>query len=84
LTQEDIVRRGMVANAILQSEDNQWFYSHLKSLILDSITQTKPEQAQEREQLYFQHRAIDDLLGIMHSYVDAATAIQQTNESTSD
>jgi hypothetical protein len=35
----------MVANAILQSEDNQWFYSHLKSLILDSIT---PNQNQSK------------------------------------
>jgi hypothetical protein len=84
LTQEDIVRRGMVANAILQSEDNQWFYTNLKALILDSITQTKPEQTEERERLYFSYRAIDDLLGTMQSYVDASNAIQSNNESISD
>ena len=74
----------MVANAILQSEDNQWFYQNLKSLILDSITQTKPEQTAERERLYFSYRAVDDLLGTMQSYVDAATAIQEQNESNLD
>ena len=84
MTQEDIVRRGMVANAILQSEDNQWFYMNLKALILDSITQTKPEQTEERERLYFSYRAIDDLLGTMQSYVDASNAIQSNNESISD
>jgi hypothetical protein len=74
----------MVANAILQSEDNQWFYMNLKALILDSITQTKPEQTEERERLYFSYRAIDDLLGTMQSYVDASNAIQSNNESISD
>lgn len=74
----------MVANAILQSEDNQWFYQNLKSLILDSITQTKPEQTSERERLYFSYRAIDDLLGTMQSYVDASNAIQANTESNSD
>lgn len=74
----------MVANAILQSEDNQWFYTNLKALILDSITQTKPEQTEERERLYFSYRAIDDLLGTMQSYVDASNAIQSNNESISD
>lgn len=78
------MRRGMVANAILQSEDNQWFYTNLKALILDSITQTKPEQTEERERLYFSYRAIDDLLGTMQSYVDASNAIQSNNESISD
>lgn len=71
----------MVASAILQSEDNQWFYTNLKALILDSITQTKPEQTSERERLYFSYRAVDDLLGTMQSYVDAAAAIQNKNES---
>ena len=78
------MRRGMVANAILQSEDNKWFYQNLKALILDSITQTKPEQNAERERLYFSYRAIDDLLGTMQSYVDASNAIQATTESNSD
>ena len=78
------MRRGMVANAILQSEDNQWFYTNLKALILDSITQTKPEQTAERERLYFSYRAIDDLLGTMQSYVDASNAIQANTESNSD
>lgn len=84
MTQEDIVRRGRAALALLQSEDNQWFYTNLKSLILDSITQTKPEQTAERERLYFSYRAVDDLLGTMQSYVDAATAIQEQNESNLD
>ena len=78
------MHRGRAAQALLQSEDNKWFYDNLKSLILDSITQTKPEQTEERERLYYQFKALDDLIGIMHSYVDAAMAIQQNNESTSN
>lgn len=75
------MRRGGAAQALLQSEDYQWFHQNLKSLILDSITQTKPEQTQERENLYYQYKAIEDLLGIMASYRDAAQAIQEKNES---
>jgi hypothetical protein len=81
MNEEQIVRRGAIASTVLQSEDHIWFYNHLKSLILESISQTNTDETAQRERLYFQHRAIDDLLGIMVSYRDAAQAIQEKNES---
>jgi hypothetical protein len=61
-----------------------WFFNHYKELTLESIGQTKPEQYDQREQLFYQHRAVDEVLGIMMSYVDAAKAIHEKNERESD
>lgn len=84
LTEEDIVRRGVIAGSLLASEDLKWFFSHLKQLTLETIGQTKPDETTKREQLYDQFRAVDDLLGIMQSYVDAAEAIHKKNETDFD
>jgi hypothetical protein len=81
MNEEQIVRRGAIASSVLQSDDHISFYQELKSLILESITQTKPEDTSERERLYFQFRAVDDVIGIMQSYSDAAKAIHDKNES---
>jgi len=84
LTEEQLVIRGRVATALLSSEDLKWFIDHYKSLILESITQTKPEQTEERERLYYQFKAVDDLIGIMASYSDAASAITHRQEKETD
>lgn len=84
VTQEDIVRRGAVAASLLNSEDLQWFFDHLKQLTLETIGQTKPGETDRREKLYNQFRAVDDLLGIMQSYVDATNAIHNKNETDFD
>lgn len=80
LSEEDIVRRGAISASLIQNEDLQWFFSHLKQLTLETIGQTKPDENIKRERLYDQFRAVDDLLGIMQSYVDAADAIHKKNE----
>jgi len=84
LTEEEIVHRGRVASALLSNEELLWFIDHYKSLVLESITQTKPDQAQERESLYYQHKALDDLLGIMQSYSDASQAIEHRETKDTD
>jgi hypothetical protein len=84
MNEEQIVRRGAIASSVLQSEDYLSFYNELKSLTLESIAQTKPEQNDERERLYYQFKAVEDILGIMQSYIDAAKAINERNERESD
>lgn len=84
MTEEDIIRRGAIAASLLTNEDLKWFFDHLKQLTLESISQTSPEQQVDRERLYNQYRSVDDVLGIMNSYVDAAKAIHEKNESTFD
>ena len=83
-TEEDIVKRGAIAASLFDTPDYMWFFDHYKQLTLESIGQTKPEQTTEREQLFYQHRAVDEVLGIMMSYVDAAKAIHAKNESERD
>lgn len=84
MNEEQIARRGAIASNVLQSEDHLSFYNELKSLILEGIAQSKPEQHDERERLYYQFKAVEDVIGIMQSYKDAAEAIRQKNESESD
>jgi hypothetical protein len=84
ISEEDIVRRGVIAGSLLASEDLKWFFSHLKQLTLETIGQTKPGELDRREQLFNQFRAVDDLLGIMQSYVDASKAIHTKNETDFD
>lgn len=84
MNEEKVVRRGAIASSVLQSEDYLSFYNELKSLILEGIAQSKPEQHDERERLYYQFKAVEDILGIMQSYVDAAQAINERNERESD
>ncbi len=80
MTEEDIVRRGAIAASLFDNPDFMWFFDHLKQLTLESISQTKPEQHDERERLYYSIKAVDDVLGIMTSYVDATKAIHEKNE----
>jgi hypothetical protein len=84
MTEDDIVRRGAIAASLFDNPDIMWFFNHYKELTLESIGQTKPEQYDQREQLFYQHRAVDEVLGIMMSYVDAAKAIHEKNERESD
>lgn len=84
MNEEQIVRRGAIAASLFDNPDFLWFFDHLKQLTLETIGQTMPGDNGKREQLYNQFRAVDDLLGIMTSYVDAAKAIHEKNESESD
>ena len=84
MTEEEIIRRGAIAASLLSNDDLQWFFDHLKQLTLEAISQSRPEQQADRERLYNQFRSVDDILGIMNSYVDAAKAIHEKNESTFD
>lgn len=84
MTEEEIVRRGAIAASLFDNPDFLWFFDHLKQLTLETIGQTKPGDTGQRELLYNQYRAVDDLLGIMNSYVDATKAIHEKNESERD
>lgn len=84
MTEDEIVRRGAIAASLFDNPDFMWFFENLKFLTLETIGQTKADQSDKREQLYNQFRAVDDLLGIMSSYVDAAKAIHEKNEKESD
>lgn len=78
------MRRGAIAASLLNNPDLLWFFENLKQLTLETIGQTKPDQSDKRETLYNQFRAVDDLLGIMSSYVDATKAIHEKNERDTD
>lgn len=75
LTQEQVVERGVAAKLLLSDERFRSFFDETKALILTSIGNTLTEARDERETLYLRYNALNDLLGTMQSYVDAAEAI---------
>lgn len=81
MTEDEITRRGAIAASLFDNPDFLWFFDHLKQLTLETIGQTDPKDYDKRENLYYQFRAVDDLLGIMSSYVDAAKAIHEKKEA---
>lgn len=80
MTQEEILRRGAAAAALLSNNDFNWFFEDLTQRTLESILHTKPDDSPARENLYFQLNGLRDLLGSMQSYADAAEAIRQKND----
>jgi hypothetical protein len=84
LTQEQVVERGVAAKLLLSDDRFQSFFEETKSLILESIGNTLPTSRDERESLYLRYNALNDVLGTMQSYVDAAEAIQNLSESELD
>lgn len=82
LTQEQVVERGVAARLLLSDERFKTFFDETKSLMLESIGNTLPTQTAEREALYHRYNALNDLLGIMQSYVDASEAILNLNKES--
>lgn len=81
LSQEQVIERGVAAKLLLADPRFQSFFSETKELLLESIGNTKPEDSAEREALYFRYTALNDLLGIMQSYSDAAEAILKLRDT---
>lgn len=84
LTQEQIIERGVAARLLLTDERFGSFFEETRDLLLESIGNTLPDEREHRENLYFRYQALNDLLGIMQSYVDASEAILKLTESEID
>lgn len=74
MNKDQLIQRGLQAKELLANETLASFVEELGELIKQSIVNTKPEDWKARERLYNQHRSIEDLIGIMRSYADAADA----------
>lgn len=84
MNQEQLISRGLKAERLLNDEDFRSFHSELKSLISDSLFNTKPEEEAQRERLYFLHQGLNDLVGVMESFAAAKDQVLAANESERD
>lgn len=80
MNEDQIIERGVAANALLTDERFLSFVNETSSLILESIGNTIPQDTEGREKLYFQFNGLQDVIGTMRSYVDAAKAILESRE----
>lgn len=80
-----VIERGLHAANILHDEMTMSFFEELKALIRENIVNTNPEASADRERLYYQYHAIEDVVGVMNSYVMAREkAIQQMDAEEHD
>lgn len=84
MTQEELIERGVAAKLLLSDPRFSYFFDETKRLLLECIGNTIPEASTERETLYLRYNALNELLGTMQSYVDAAEAILEENEQKED
>ena len=80
MTQDDIVERGIQAEAYLNDTAFMSFFQELQSLYMQNIVNTAPENWKERESLYKQFHAVTDVIGVMQSYVSAKDQIKAAQE----
>ncbi len=79
-----MLNRGAAAQRLLNDQTYISFFLETKQLILESIANTKPTEADKRENLYFQLNGLSDVLGTAQSYVDAANAILEKRNPTEE
>ena len=84
MNQEQLINRGLQAERLLNDEGFQSFHAELKSLISDSLFNTKPEEDAQRERLYFLHQGLIDLIGVMESFAAAKDQVLAADESERD
>jgi hypothetical protein len=84
LNQEQVINRGLKAERLLNDEDFQSFHDELKSLISDSLFNTKPEEESQRERLYFLPQGLTDMVGVMESFIAAKDQILADQETERD
>jgi protoporphyrinogen oxidase len=71
MTENDIVERGLTAEQYLDDATFQSFWEETRKLISEAILNTEPEKSQERSQLYYTAKGLEQLLGVMQAYVNA-------------
>ena len=73
--------RGIRAAELLSNTDMMGFIDEWKHTLLDALSNTDPHEVKTRESLYYQHRAIKDLMATLDQYVGAAKQIISADEA---
>ena len=80
LTHEEIVRRGIKAQWLLDQEVFQEIIEEVKQLLSDQMFSTSPDQWRERDQIYNQRIALDYILGLLDARTVAGEEVQRIEE----
>lgn len=76
MTQEEIVKRGKRAAAILSNPEIMLTLDEVRADLLSSWATSDPTKPEVREALFFQHLGLDNLLAYLQTYVVTAQAIE--------
>ena len=84
MDEDQVIQRGVVASRLLNDTEYTAFFEETKGLLLQCILNTNPEDTAKRECLYHQLNGLSEVLGTMHSYVDATEAILEKRKQSTD
>lgn len=84
MTNEEIVARGIRAQAVLTDATIGQAVDELIRATNDTFLLSKPEQTAEREQAYYMYQGIRDLVGLLNQWVWAKEQIMQAQTASEE
>lgn len=83
MTEDKLLHLGMTSRVFLESDSFNELVSLLRQEITERILLTEPEETAKREQNYYLHKAVEELMGLMKTSVDQSDAILKSQEEQS-
>lgn len=71
-SREHIIQRGIQASRLLADEDFKSFLDELQEDFKSAIMNTQPHESKKRDELYYRHMAVGDVLAHIQTYRDYA------------
>lgn len=84
LTTEELITKGLNAAHCLADVALMGFISEMAADALTCIGNSEPEHHKERNQLYYEHRALNDLVARLRTYRDNAETIMAAEGLTAE
>lgn len=78
MTQEELLQKGRAAHVVLSNDTIMSAFEELKEDLKTQMVSTSPEQSKERNILYYQHLALENVVAYLSAYALAAEQIEQT------
>lgn len=77
LTEEELINRGIRAEALLKDPVIGEAVGDLIKLITDQLLATKPEENKTRERLYYAYQGLNDLIGFLNQMIAIRIEIEK-------
>jgi hypothetical protein len=80
MTNDEIISRGQKAAGYLADREFLQFFADVQDDLSEALFNLAPIAIEERERMYYQHRAIGQVLGRMQHYANQADLILNPQE----
>lgn len=84
MTENDLIERGIRAQAVLTDPTIQQAINDLIEAIKNEILVTKPEENDKRERFYFAYQGIADVIGLLNQMVAVRVQIEEQRKAAEE